>query len=171
MKPISDIKTPFILIHKRNEPDCPLFVGLVYPSLYTIEDMGLSFLDKKSVWKIIDSCNGVISLKLQLIGDFYLWNPVNRQFLQVPRIITSNERRRSVAGFVYSSLLNDYKIVVIGVAISKCGHMYSLKIGVWRKIVLPDVLILLNLYDYITTTDYPIYMRLFWPLRALLKRM
>ena len=54
-----------------------------------------------------------------------------------------------------SSLLNDYKIVVIRAAISECAHLYSFNTGVWREISVPNFLSLLcsRVYPYGTASN------------------
>ncbi|KAK4259464.1 hypothetical protein QN277_005793 [Acacia crassicarpa] len=153
-------KTPFfIAAHLRHSQQNPF---LMFSHDYLCNDLPLRLLDcdmqLRDVQKaplfhsllsyFIGSCNGLLCFitmrYCNFPSSFLLWNPATRHSIEVPVSRTINYHVHHMEiGFGFSTLVNDYKILVIYALYSDrmvCGvDVYSLNKGSWKEIAVGNL--------------------------------
>ncbi|KAI9126954.1 hypothetical protein K1719_001513 [Acacia pycnantha] len=139
-------KSPLLTCHVSNCNPTYSTLCLFRFEKETVEAERIPLIDSfKRVTGIIGSSNGLLLLCAKL-GDakvhpppsFVLLNPATREVMQVPRSTNDVSGRCHHFGFGYSSVVGDYKIVIIHrVRISSPINrveVYSLKTGSWKEV-------------------------------------
>ncbi|XP_054779496.1 F-box/kelch-repeat protein At3g06240-like [Prosopis cineraria] len=96
-------------------------------------------IDSSNTFRVVGSSNGLLLVGIcNRFPCFLLWNPATREVRPVPSVTVLSEDSPRNAGFGFSPILNDYKIVVpydssylydvLPVAV------YSLRSGSWKKV-------------------------------------
>ncbi|KAI9095736.1 hypothetical protein K1719_026296 [Acacia pycnantha] len=142
----SAIKSPLLTCHVSNRNPIGSPLCLFRFEKETVEAERMHLMDSlRRVSCIIGSSNGLLCVKLgDAIDDpppsILLLNPATREVMQVPRS-TNHFSSRCDFGFGYSSVVGDYKIVIIHkerinseiLSVDRV-EVYSLRTGSWKEV-------------------------------------